>query len=294
MAKQLDGVIKIGAVNCMDDWGLCNMQQIQAFPSLVMYPRKQRFDGVKSIDELAKFALSFASGNVYDLSTLDRYQAQVKKNASKPWLISYCLPSQGIDEESDDHGHELNYELNCLDESVLQKLAIMLHRLVRVGFVNCNRKEAREKLCPLLKPKVSNPIVFYSNTIPNISKESTDESYKSIEIVTSNHKLIVDAILSYLPESREINEEKLNLVLSNLRDKNKYEKPWLIQFVNNYEPGSDLELKKLPSLLQPSKFSLQKKRNLLAAILFPRWRKNESIVSEKNKLLFYKKYCLVE
>jgi DnaJ homolog subfamily C member 10 len=39
LARQLDGVVRIGAVNCMDDWMLCNEQQIHSFPSLIMYPK---------------------------------------------------------------------------------------------------------------------------------------------------------------------------------------------------------------------------------------------------------------
>ena len=177
-------MIKIGAVNCMDDWALCNEQQIQAFPSLVMYPKKQRYNDIKIIDNLMRFALSYASGNVYDLSSLEKYQIQLKKSSSRPWLISYCLPSTGLDEDGGDH--ELNYELNCL--------AIMLHKLVKVASINCNKKDARENLYPLLKPKVVSPIVFYSNCLPNVSKESEDESLKRIEILTSNYKIIFESV----------------------------------------------------------------------------------------------------
>ena len=38
MAKDLEGVIRIGAVNCQEDWSLCNHQGIQSYPSLVLYP----------------------------------------------------------------------------------------------------------------------------------------------------------------------------------------------------------------------------------------------------------------
>ncbi len=32
-------VVRIGAVNCGDDWALCQQQQIHSFPSLIMYPQ---------------------------------------------------------------------------------------------------------------------------------------------------------------------------------------------------------------------------------------------------------------
>ena len=38
MAKELEGVIRIGAVNCQEDWNLCNQEGIPNYPSLVLYP----------------------------------------------------------------------------------------------------------------------------------------------------------------------------------------------------------------------------------------------------------------
>lgn len=38
VARDLDGVIRIGAVNCEDEWMLCRQQGIRSYPTLVMYP----------------------------------------------------------------------------------------------------------------------------------------------------------------------------------------------------------------------------------------------------------------
>ena len=38
VAKDLEGVIRIGAVNCEDDFMLCRQNGIHSFPSLVMFP----------------------------------------------------------------------------------------------------------------------------------------------------------------------------------------------------------------------------------------------------------------
>lgn len=38
MAREVDGVIRIGAVNCLDDYALCQQQGIYGYPSLLMYP----------------------------------------------------------------------------------------------------------------------------------------------------------------------------------------------------------------------------------------------------------------
>ena len=182
---------------------------------------------------------------------MDRYKTQLNKNSSRPWLISFCLPAS-VDNEQE----QLNHELNCLDELVMRKLAIMLHGLVRVATVNCNKKSARENLCPVLEPNAATPILFYTNTLPNITRKNEpadDESYKSVPIVTADYKLIVESILAYLPALRELDQAEFEAILASLRDREASERPWLIQFVQNYQADQDLELKKLPSLLKPSK-----------------------------------------
>lgn len=37
IAKDLEGVIRIGAVNCEDDWRLCTQVGIKSYPSLLHY-----------------------------------------------------------------------------------------------------------------------------------------------------------------------------------------------------------------------------------------------------------------
>lgn len=38
VAQELEGVIRIGAVNCQEEWNLCRQQGIHSYPSLVLYP----------------------------------------------------------------------------------------------------------------------------------------------------------------------------------------------------------------------------------------------------------------
>ena len=37
--KLMDGFVKIGAVNCAEDPGLCQSQRVMAYPTLVVYPK---------------------------------------------------------------------------------------------------------------------------------------------------------------------------------------------------------------------------------------------------------------
>ena len=258
MAKQLDGVVNIGAVNCMDDWMLCNEQQIHSFPSLILFPQKIRFEPEKTLDNLLKFVMPFTKGKVQNVNDLSTLLSKQSKNQRLPWLIMYCFKSSSDD--SDDHD-ELNYELNCLDDSVQQKLSIMLNKLVYVGSLTCTSKNDNNKLCSILKPKKSSPIVFYYDLQSSNDLQSKDvnELYgltqKSENIITSDYKQIAKLVLSYLPDIPQLDEEKFKTILDNLKDINdKTEKPWLIQFVNGYLPNAeDVDLKKLPSLLKYGK-----------------------------------------
>ena len=38
VARELEGVIRFGAVNCQEEWNLCRRQGIPSYPSLVLYP----------------------------------------------------------------------------------------------------------------------------------------------------------------------------------------------------------------------------------------------------------------
>lgn len=39
MARELEGVIRVGAVNCQDEWHLCQEQGIHGYPALVFFPK---------------------------------------------------------------------------------------------------------------------------------------------------------------------------------------------------------------------------------------------------------------
>jgi DnaJ homolog subfamily C member 10 len=224
-------VVRIGAVNCMDDWQLCNQQQIQAFPSLIMYPSRQRFQQEKTVENLLYFAFSFTKGELINLNT---NSMQVKNNL--PWLISFCLKSSDEEEAVD-----LNYELNCLDDSIKKKLSIMLNKLVNVASIDCD--SVNDVKCKHLNPSRSNPIAFYLNI-----EENTNIKY----ITTTDYKQINQMVLTYLPDIEFLDEKRFSSILDNLKYRTGLEKPWLIQFVNDFQRNQDIELRKLPSFLKPN------------------------------------------
>uniref|UniRef100_A0A672J9H5 DnaJ homolog subfamily C member 10 n=1 Tax=Salarias fasciatus TaxID=181472 RepID=A0A672J9H5_SALFA len=66
-AKEMDGVIRIGAVNCGDNNHLCRRMGISSYPSLLVYRRPERFNGERSEDNLVRFAMQFITTSVTQL-----------------------------------------------------------------------------------------------------------------------------------------------------------------------------------------------------------------------------------
>lgn len=183
--------------------------------------QKEKYNGAKSLEELLKHALSFAKGKTYDLSDHGLYVNQLGKKEQKPWLISYCLSSDS-NEAAETSENELNYELNCLDESIQHKLSIMLNGLAKVATIDCTRKETRDRICNKIKPSRSAPLVFYAQ-LPNITKQisaageqasSTSDAVKpGTEIHTTDYKQIAQYILSLMPDIQVLDHDSFQVCL---------------------------------------------------------------------------------
>ena len=52
VARELEGVIRIGAVNCGDELMLCRQQGIRSYPSLIVFPQVNQMDGILTLQYL--------------------------------------------------------------------------------------------------------------------------------------------------------------------------------------------------------------------------------------------------
>ncbi|XP_015260681.1 PREDICTED: dnaJ homolog subfamily C member 10-like isoform X1 [Cyprinodon variegatus] len=69
-AKEMDGVIRIGAVNCGDNNHLCRRKGINSYPSLYVYragQRPEKFTGERNKDDLLRFSMQFITTTVTEL-----------------------------------------------------------------------------------------------------------------------------------------------------------------------------------------------------------------------------------
>ncbi|CAJ0577647.1 unnamed protein product, partial [Mesorhabditis spiculigera] len=131
-AAAMDGVIRVGAVNCAEDPGLCQSQHVHGYPSLVWYPEGTFYQGPRDLELIVEFVMTRLPDFVIPVThenylTLSRDEAET---AGRPWIIDFC-------DDSD----------RCLTPENRRKLASMLYGLVNVGTVDCHYGTTKDKLC---------------------------------------------------------------------------------------------------------------------------------------------------
>ena len=102
----LEGVVRVGAVNCQEEFMLCRGQGISGYPSLNLYTNQQgtvKFRGRKEEEEILQFLVSFLPDRMVDLwaGNLDKFSRSGLSGA-KSWLVIYFFdffgfPQIGLD-----------------------------------------------------------------------------------------------------------------------------------------------------------------------------------------------------
>uniref|UniRef100_A0A669Q6K9 DnaJ homolog subfamily C member 10 n=1 Tax=Phasianus colchicus TaxID=9054 RepID=A0A669Q6K9_PHACC len=123
-AKEMDGVIRIGAVNCGDNRMLCRIKGINSYPSLYVFKtgmQPVKYYGDRSKESLKNFAMQYVTSTVTELWAGNFVNAIETSFASGlGWLITFCA------ERGD-----------CLSYQTRLKLAGMLEGLANVGWMDC-------------------------------------------------------------------------------------------------------------------------------------------------------------
>ncbi|XP_064647185.1 dnaJ homolog subfamily C member 10-like [Lineus longissimus] len=216
VARELEGVVRIGAVNCGDDWQLCRQQGINGYPSLLMYPSAEKYHGQRNTENLVEYALKFLKASFADL-TLSNFDLELKSanRVNNPWLITFC--GEGGD---------------CLESKTCLKLAAMLNELINVGMVDCHKQEA---LCS----KLGYEYGTYFFPAGEVSKKHGQV------MTTLDAKELAFIVLEKLPDMPVLDADAFSKARTAL--KANLGKPWLIHFTDG--DTHDLELRKLPAML---------------------------------------------
>ncbi|CAI4224319.1 unnamed protein product [Auanema sp. JU1783] len=164
-ASEMEGAIRIGAVNCAEDPMLCQSQRVGAYPSLVFYPTGEFYNGAREVDNLVDFVMTRLKSEVLHLDN-DNFEAlshDWEPYNSRPWVIDFCDEMEA-----------------CLTGNNRRKLAAMLDSLVNVGTIDCTREGGSKKLCDELGKL--DGIAFYPAGRINKGEEIVLESLDPREI----------------------------------------------------------------------------------------------------------------
>lgn len=223
IAKDLEGVIRIGAVNCEDDWSLCHEIGIQSYPTLLYYPKNSkhgiRFTSKKSYQEIMDFVMERLDVNIEEItSTVWKNSLKGIEKREKSMLVFIC---------GDNH--------ECFDNDDQIKITAILENILTTGIVDCYKINCNDisssttaVFIPGFKHKTKNPIYF-------------DNTY------TIND--LVHQVLDQLPEPQEITSSDFKDIQKTLENNNDNEDGWLICFYMGHATEFDVQLKRLPSII---------------------------------------------
>uniref|UniRef100_A0AAA9RT35 DnaJ homolog subfamily C member 10 n=1 Tax=Bos taurus TaxID=9913 RepID=A0AAA9RT35_BOVIN len=98
-AKEVDGLLRIGAVNCGDDRMLCRMKGVNSYPSLFIFRSGMaavKYHGDRSKESLMNFAMQHVRSTVTELWTGNFVNSiQTAFAAGIGWLITFCSEGSG-------------------------------------------------------------------------------------------------------------------------------------------------------------------------------------------------------
>ncbi|XP_060524130.1 dnaJ homolog subfamily C member 10-like [Cylas formicarius] len=220
LAQELEGVVRIGAVNCEEDYPLCYQLSIEAYPTLLYYQKEahlyegEKYRQTKTLETLKEYILSKLKVEIKEVRTKEW---PVLNN--QEWLLFLC---------PDD-------SLNCPEKETMTKLAAIFEGLLPVGVVKDS------DLChEILDSYKIQSVVFWQIVDKNIPEVHAIEG--------SDSKEILNKVLSIIPNPPVLDEKQFHDLRTKLRLG--FEKPWLICFYLGAATDLNLQLKRLPTVIQ--------------------------------------------
>ncbi|XP_046422638.1 dnaJ homolog subfamily C member 10-like isoform X1 [Neodiprion fabricii] len=223
VAKELEGVVRIGAVNCEDDWHLCRQINIRSYPTLLYYSRHSTHGVLYTAENTREHIIS------YVLSRLDVRALPISTSLGKRII-------QGLEATE---GASLLFicgiNRDCFTTEDHLKIAAILNNMVTVRVLRCSDDECDDTIPHDIG------VAFQHN---NKNMPSDPVFFEDIDDV----QILARKVLEQLPEPQDLSEEDFLGIRTRLRSD--LNAGWLICFYIGHATQLDVQLKKLPGIIQ--------------------------------------------
>ncbi|KAK4883034.1 hypothetical protein RN001_006353 [Aquatica leii] len=233
LSSELEGVIRIAAVNCEEDWALCRQLGIMSYPTLLYYQKDstmyegEKYHGERSVDALQNYVLNRLTSKAQIITRNEWDHEGLRK---KSWLLILCTEDGST----------------CLEQDTVQKLAAIFEGLLPLGMIR--EKDLSESIFQNYKEY---PVVFWE--VKETGNDvTTAAEVHSIDVLET--KDIVKQVLSLLPDPQFLNEETFQDIRTQLRLGS--EEPWLLCFYMGAATELNIQWKRLPAWLPNMKLGL--------------------------------------
>ncbi|KAM4608743.1 dnaJ homolog subfamily C member 10 isoform 2-T2 [Polymixia lowei] len=218
-AMEMDGVIRIGAVNCGDNGLLCRSKGITSYPSLYIYrtgQKPQKYFGDRTKESLVQFSMQFVTTTVTELWQGNVFsEIEQAFSSGLGWLITFCSETG-----------------DCLESRTRQKLAGMLDGLVKVGWMDCT---SQPQLCDSFQV-TSGATAFFP------PGSSLQQQGSVLWLQTLDSREIYSQVINHLPDLDHLSWQDFQNKLARHR--------WLVSFTFGHITLASNEYKKLKALLR--------------------------------------------
>lgn len=211
LAHKLEGIVRIGAVNCQDDFMLCRQQNIRGYPSLIFYNpngASSKFNGAKEEEYLMEFIVKNLPEYWFSMRK-ENYEHVTQKTdrgqmPDSPWIIFFCSSNS----------------FQCPEQTERKLLAHTLNGIVNVGLVDCDNDES------FCNKKTGDDLgVYFFHTAKDTLKPNLAHKLAAAENIKETRKEVLDL----LPDVPLLDDEKYSKVRIKLEDD--IGPGWLIHFV---------------------------------------------------------------
>lgn len=222
LARSFEGVVRIGAVNCEEDWQLCRQEGINSFPSLIFYPDRERYRGNRELDHLEEYLLRRLPDLVVEVTQTGLLHTGVS-SLLRSVVVVACTASSG----------------NCLHHGEIKKLAAATDGLAHVSTIDCEKEESTCKELGIPDEGVQ----FFESVSGKAKTPRRLEGDNAAELRR--------AVLKELPGFEPITSEQFNKLMKELNTDDEAE-PWFLHFGEGAQSHSseELELKHIRGYVQ--------------------------------------------